>query len=133
MLKLLKIIATGLLCFHFAGAQEPPVAPPMGEPQMRGEGRLLIFKIVPGDKTAKLFVVGKKVGELDLKKDHKLVYINATRNGKTEPLFFKQNGEAYEILNLPHSSEPYDLSIQSEVKGHPETIKIKMPAMPSRP
>lgn len=100
-----------------------------GHPQIGGEGRLLMVRVVPGDKTAKLYFVGKKAAEIDFKKDHKVLSITAFSNGKSEELRFKSTGEAYEVYGTPN--KPYDLNVKSEVRGKVETIKVNIsPAKP---
>jgi hypothetical protein len=86
---------------------------------------------VPGDKTVKLFFAGKKTGELDLKKDHRILSVTATGGTKQESLRFKESGEAYEVVDLPAWNEPYDLSVKSRVKGKIEELRVKMP--PTKP
>lgn len=100
-----------------------------GLPQIGGEGRLLMVRVVPGDKTAKLFFVGKKAAEIDFKKDHKVLSITAFSDGKSEELRFKSTGDSYEVYGTPN--KPYDLNVKSEVKGNVETIKVNIsPAKP---
>lgn len=100
-----------------------------GHPQIGGEGRLLIVRVVPGDKTAKLFFAGKKAAEIDFKKDHKVLSITALSDGMSEELHFKSTGDAYEVYGTPN--KPYDLNVKSEVRGKVETIKVNIsPAKP---
>lgn len=100
-----------------------------GHPQIGGEGRLVMIRVVPGDRTAKLFFVGKKAAEIDFKKDHKVLSITALTDGKSEELHFKSTGEAYEVYGTPN--KPYDLNVKSEVRGKVETIKVNV--SPSKP
>ncbi|KHD88378.1 MAG: hypothetical protein OM95_09590 [Bdellovibrio sp. ArHS] len=126
-LKLIVIVVTALFS-SLTLAQEPPRP---GDPQFGAEGRLLILKVVPGDRTAKLFFVGKKAAELDFNKDHKLLSVTALKNGQTETLQFKNNGDSYEVFGLPGGKEPYSLGVKSEVKGKVEELKVKIqPAKP---
>lgn len=102
--------------------------PPPDDPNYMAQGRMLILRVVPGDKSLKLFFLGKKAGELDMKKDHLVLSITATGNKKQEVLKFKESGEAYEVSELPKWNEPYDLSVKSQVKGTVEELKVKIPA-----
>jgi hypothetical protein len=124
-MKTLKIIFFTLASISFfAFAQKPPP----DDPNYMAQGRLLVLRVVPGDKSVKLFFAGKKAGELDLKKDHLVLSVTATGEKKQESLKFKESGEAYEVLNLPAWNEPYDLSVKSQIKGKIEELKVKMPA-----
>jgi len=126
----LKLVFVVALTFSSARgfSQEPPRP---GDPQFGAEGRLVILKVVPGDRTAKLFFVGKKAAEIDFNKDHKLLSVTAFKNGQTETLKFKNNGDSYEVLNMPGWSEPYSLGVKSEIKGKVEELKVKI--QPSKP
>lgn len=105
-------------------AEEPPRP---GDPQISGEGRLIILRVVPGESTAKLYFVGKKAADINLKKDHKLVSVTAFSNGKREELHFKtiSGGNSYEVLNVP-SATPYQLDVRSEIRGKVEDIKVNV-------
>lgn len=121
----LKIIFLTLVSTSFfVFAQKPPP----DDPNYMAQGQLLTLRIVPGDKSVKLFFAGKKAGELNLKKDHLVLSVTATGEKKQEILKFKESGEAYEVLDLPAWNEPYDLSVKSRVKGQVEELKVKMPA-----
>ncbi|GEM_PF-5507167 len=100
-----------------------------GHPQIGGEGRLVMVRVVPGDKTAKLFFVGKKAAEIDFKKDHKVLSITAFSDGKSEELRFKSTGESYEVFGTPN--KPYDLNVKSEIRGKVENIKVNV--SPTKP
>lgn len=110
-----------ILCSQLALAAGPVV----GE-EFKGEGRMLTFKFVPGDKVGKLFVFGKKQAEIDLRKDHKLISITALGQGKSEELVFKESGDSYEVQNVPKWKEPFELSIRSQLKNQTEEIKVKI-------
>lgn len=109
-------------------AQEPL---PPGAPQFGAEGRLLILKVVPGDRTAKLFFIGKKAVTLDFQKDHKLLSVTAFNDGQKETLKFRSSGESYEVLNMPAWKEPYSLDVKSEVRGKVEELNVKI--VPTKP
>lgn len=105
-----------------AWAQEPRP----GDPQFWTEGRLLVLKVVPGDKSAKFFFAGKKMANIDFKKDHKLLSITAINKDKVETLQFKDNGESYEVTKMPSWKGAYELNVKSEVRGSVEDLKIKL-------
>ncbi|WP_415063198.1 hypothetical protein [Bdellovibrio sp.] len=126
----LKLLLVAALTFSstLAFSQEPPRP---GDPQFGAEGRLVILKVVPGDRTAKLFFVGKKAAEIDFTKDHKLLSVTAFKDGQTETLKFKNNGDSYEVLDMPGWKGPYSLGVKSEIKGKVEELKVKI--QPSKP
>lgn len=110
-----------------------PVAaqvPRPGDSEYTAQSRLLIVRVVPGDKTAKLYLAGKKAGELDLKKESRVLSITAFGAKKTEELVFKGEGEFYEIQNLPSWREPYELSIRAETRGIQEEVKVPIKKTP---
>ncbi|MBV2167840.1 MAG: hypothetical protein KUL82_03950 [Bdellovibrio sp.] len=126
----LKLLLVAALTFSstLAFSQEPPRP---GDPQFGAEGRLVILKVVPGDRTAKLFFVGKKAAEIDFTKDHKLLSVTAFKDGQTETLKFRNNGDSYEVLDMPGWKGPYSLGVKSEIKGKVEEFKVKI--QPSKP
>lgn len=117
-----------LIPMGLAFAQEP-LSP--GTPQFGAEGRLVILKVVPGDRTAKLFFIGKKAVTLDFQKDHKLLSVTALKDGQKETLKFRNNGESYEVLNMPAWRDPYSLDVKSEVRGKVEELNVKI--VPTKP
>lgn len=123
MIKLAKIFSIFMLLSGVAIAQEPPRP---GDPQFGGEGRMLILRVVPKDKTAKLYFLGKKSAEINFNKDHKLLSVTALSNGKRETLQFKNTGDSYEVLNVPSDKGIYELDVKSEVRGKIDDIKVKI-------
>ncbi|MGZ3743089.1 MAG: hypothetical protein ACXWRE_05640 [Pseudobdellovibrionaceae bacterium] len=127
-MKSLKLIFLSLISTaSFAFAQKPPPY----DPNYMAQGRLLTLRVVPGDRSAKLYFAGTKAGELDMKKDHIVLSVTAMEGKKRETLKFKENGEAYEVVDLPPWNEPYELSVKSRIKGKIEELKVKMP--PTKP
>ena len=98
--------------------------------QYTAEGRLLTVKLVPGDKTAKLFFVGKKVADLNFQKDHKLLSVTAIGSNKKEILKFTGTGDSYEVSELPKWKAPYELTLKSELNGQFEELKVKIKSKP---
>lgn len=123
MSKVIKIFSILMLLSGASFAQEPPRP---GDPQFGGEGRMIILRVVPGDKTAKLYFMGKKSAEINFNKDHKLLSVTALSEGKRETLQFKSTGDSYEVLNVPSEKGAYELNVKSEVRGKIEDIKVKI-------
>lgn len=113
-----------VVLFHMAGAQEPL---PPGFPQIGAEGRLLTLKVVPGESTVKLFFAGKEAVRADFNKNHKLVSVTLSKEGKKETLQFRNVGGAYEITEPAKYAKPYSLEIKSEVRGKIEELKVDIP------
>lgn len=122
------LVLFGSLCASlFAMAQVPRA----GDDEYMVQGRLVILKFVPKDQKAKLFFAGKKTGEIDFKKDHKILTITAfDKQSKKEILSFSKDGEAFEITNLPSWKKPYELEIRTETKGQIEDFKIEVKTKP---
>ncbi|NUN07199.1 MAG: hypothetical protein HUU57_15745 [Bdellovibrio sp.] len=118
------LASCAFLIFQFAGAQEPR---PPGFPQIGAEGRLLTLKVVPGESTVKLFFAGKEAARADFNKNHKLVSVTLSKEGKKETLQFRNVGDAYEITEPAKFSKPYSLEIKSEVRGNVEQLKVDIP------
>lgn len=104
-------------------SQEPPRP---GDPQIGAEGRLVVLKIVPGDKSLKLFFAGTKTAELDFNKNHKLLSVTAFKDGQKETLHFTNRGDSYEVTELPKMKVPYSLGVKSEVRGKVEELKVEI-------
>lgn len=99
-------------------------------PEYTGQGKLIIVRIIPGDKTAKLFLLGKKTAEVNLKKEAKLLSVFLNSSGSTEELRVNNRGDYYEVNNLPRSTIPYVLSIRANVNGETENIKVQVRDLP---
>jgi hypothetical protein len=97
-------------------------------PEYLATGRLLTVRVVPMDRTAKLFFAGHKAADLDLKREHKLLEITALNptGRQSETLKFNQQGDAYVIQNLPKWKEPFQLNLKSEARGEIEEIKVQI-------
>lgn len=90
-----------------------------------GEGRLVIFRIVPGDKSAKLYLVGKKAADLDFRKDVRLLSITATKpGGSREELRFEESGDSYLVTPFPESHD-LTFEVKAETRGKKENIRLK--------
>lgn len=95
----------------------------------RAEGKMLIFQIVPQDKTAKLFVLGKKQAELNFK-DAKILKITAFNKEKTEILQFKDDGSTYTITNWPSWKNDFELNISAQYQKQKEDVKLQIKGQP---
>lgn len=96
-----------------------------GNPKYEAEGRLLIFRIVPADKSAKIFLVGRKAGELNLGKDARLISVTTLRGSQAEELKFNGDGTSYEV-SLPSKETDLTLTLKAEIRGQPDHVKIKI-------
>ncbi len=95
--------------------------------EYKAESRFLILRIVPGDKSAKLYLAGKKSAELSLQKDTQLLSVTAFDDSKkTETLKFSGEGDQYIIENLPQWKKPYQIKVKAQVKGLPEELHVKV-------
>lgn len=97
-----------------------------GSPEFASEGRLMILRVVPKDKGAKLFFAGRKAADFDFKKDHKLLSVTAMRGEQKEVLQFEKQGDGYQVTNMPTWNEGYTLDVKSEVKGKVEEHNVKI-------
>jgi hypothetical protein len=89
--------------------------------------RLLILRIVPGDKVAKLYVAGNETAKIDLNKEHRILEITAVSSrNKREVLDFRKDGQTYIITKLPEWQEPYDIAVKSETRGDIGEAKIRI-------
>lgn len=124
MANFIRILFAAILFFAGPATAQDPARP--GDPQFGGEGRMIILRVVPGDKSAKLYFLGKKAAEIDFNKDHKLLSVTAFSEGKRETLQFKNNGDSYEVMDVPSEKGSYELDVKSEVRGKVEDIKVKI-------
>lgn len=122
MLVVVSLVLNTLYAPQAFATERDPSAPLS---QYSAEGNILIFHVVPGDKTAKIFFVGKKMMEVDFKKDAKIlsVFLNES-DGET--LQVSPRGDYYEVKGVPRLGQPYRLSIKAEVKGKPEEVKVNI-------
>ena len=97
-----------------------------GIAEYSAQGKLVVLRIVPGDKVAKLFILGKKKAELDLKKDTKIISVFLNSENKSEELRINNRGDYYEVRGLPKHQTPYELSVKTAVKGEKEEVTFKI-------
>ena len=119
MRKILLGLVVSLLTTHSSAQFES-----QGTKLYESEGQLISLRLIPGDKTAKLYLVGKKTAELSMQKNPKLVSVMSSFRGKNEELAFTNEGDAYVISPFP--SNPSVLKIKAEIGEKQETIKLKV-------
>ncbi len=97
-----------------------------GIAEYSAQGNLVILRIIPGDKVTKLFIVGKKAAELDLKKDAKVLSVFLKSDDHLEELRINNRGDYYEVHGLRKRETPYELSVTTAVKGKKEDVTFKI-------
>jgi hypothetical protein len=98
---------------------------------MEGQGNLITLRFVMGDKSGKIFVVGKEAAKLNFDKDTKILNITAFRSdGVKEELRFEPGVGYYTVKNLPEWKDPYELKVSTKEKKGEEEVNIKMKAKP---
>jgi hypothetical protein len=91
------------------------------------QGRLLNVRIVPGQKSVKIFIAGNKITDLSYNKDHKLLEVTATNpDQQKQVLQFTKDGDAYVISKLPEWDNNYELNLRAETRGQVEEHKIQI-------
>jgi hypothetical protein len=84
-----------------------------------------------GDKSIKLFLVGKETAKINLDKDTKLLEVTAFKDDSTtEVLKFEPGKGYYTIKALPEWENPYTLKMRAKVKGAEESVQLKMKGKP---
>lgn len=122
-----QLFFTVLFLFSSSSMAQPSMGERPDNPEYMSTGKLVTIRVVPGDRTAKLYVVGKKAAELNVQKDHQILEITAlSPQKKTEILQFQRNGDAYEISNMPSWKEPYDLNVKAETRGQKEEVRVRI-------
>ena len=92
-------------------------------PEYTASGKLLSLRIVPGDRTAKIYIVGTKMAEVDLKKDAKILSVHLN-DSKPETLHVNDRGDYYEVRGVPREGQPYKLSIKTRIRGQSEEVPV---------
>ena len=118
-------LVTSILFQGEIQAQGPAGAQP--NPKLfEGEGRMLLLRYVPGDRSAKLYVMGRKTAEADFDlKKVKIVSVQALREGRTESLKFEGAGEEYTIQSTPKSLGK-SLRVNVLVEGEEDEVTIDL-------
>lgn len=98
--------------------------PQSQEKLYEGEGRLIAVRIIPGDKEAKLFFIGRKAGEARLVPSSRLVSVRMEGGDRDEELRFKENGDSYLIHSFPKGHD-FSLRVRADVQGEPDVIDVR--------
>jgi hypothetical protein len=101
---------------------------PADIPEYTQQGSFVTLRVVPKDRTAKIFVVGHKAAELDFKNEAQILSVSLVNNRKKEVLNLNKQGDYYEVKGLPPKNEPYQLMIQTQAKGKMEELKVDIPS-----
>jgi hypothetical protein len=94
--------------------------------QYRVESNLIILRFVPADKTAKIFLAGKKFAELDFNKDAKVLSVVMLNDTKKEILQLNRAGDFYEVESAKAFPESYQIIVNTEIRGKYQEIKLKV-------
>lgn len=101
---------------------------PREVPEFTQQGSLITLRVVPKDRTAKIFIVGHKAAAIELQKDAQVTRVLLVDNEKKETLSLNDQGDYYEVSGLPDHGQPYQLMVQTRVKGKIEEVKIDIPS-----
>lgn len=121
--RIMKIILSVLLLSVISWSEERD--PGARIPQYVAEGQLISLRIVPGDRTAKIFLIGQKRAEVDLRSDAKIlsVFLEEKPN---EVLMISDKGRYYEVQGVPSAGKPYQLSIRAKVGKQTEDLHVRV-------
>lgn len=124
---LLSVILFGLATF----AQNMNVAPTNG-PDYRPlmiQGQIASVRVVPGDKSLKLFILGKKALEAKSKSELRpeILKVTAFSDNNQEELKLTPEGDYYTVTP-PKWQNPYSLRIETRLQEQMEKLEVKIPA-----
>lgn len=94
-------------------------------PEYTTQKGLVVLRVVPKDRTAKIFLAGHQAAVLDLKKDAQLLSVTVIKGDQKQKLELRANGEFYEVKNLPEQ-KPYELEFQVQVQNKPQQMRLKI-------
>lgn len=133
LIKLLLIFVFSAVALISGSSLAQPSPRYNAEPSTVGpaqaEGRILMFQVVPNDKTAKLFVLGKKQVQWNFN-NTKILSITAFDKEKSEILQFRQDGSSYTITNWPSWKKDFELNISAEYEKQKEDVKVQIKGQP---
>lgn len=125
-----------ILMFGFftamAQAQQPP-GPRPDNPEYLAESQLLTLRFVPKDGLGKIYMAGRKAGDIDFHKNAKILSVTLLKNSRRDTLQFTQpekNSEPVNVSGLPMGTEPYDLEVKTQVRGKIENTPIHIKPNP---
>ena len=93
---------------------------------LMAQGQLMSVKVVPADKSAKLYILGKKAAESKPSIRPKLLQVTAFNKDEEEELHLTPEGEYYTVSN-PKLKRPYSLRVRAKVEEKEEKFEIKVP------
>ena len=121
----MKIKLIIFLVLFSAGAKSQ--VPRAGDPEYTTQSRFLVLRIVPKDKSAKIFLTGQEALNIDLKKEAKIISVTLLKNQKKEILHLEGDGDTYEIQGIPTGPGAYEIGVKTEVRGTQEEMKVIVP------
>lgn len=89
---------------------------------LMAQGQLVSVRVVPAEKSAKLYVVGKKVAQTK----PKVLQVTAFNKDQEEELHMTPQGEYYTVNN-PKLKKPYSLRVRTQLDKDEEKFEIKVP------
>jgi hypothetical protein len=96
-------------------------------PEYTHQGNLVTIRVVPKDRSAKIFIVGHKAAEMNFKDDAQILSVSVLKKNRKETLQLNRQGDFYEVQGLPEGEKPYQLMIKAAVKGQTEEVKVNIP------
>lgn len=103
---------------------QDPAAP--DKRALMAQGQLMSVQVVPMDKTAKLYLLGNKMGESKTVSKPKLLQVVAFNQNQEEELLLTPEGHYYSI-NHPKLSKPYSLRVRAQLNQKEEKFEINVP------
>lgn len=93
------------------------------------QGQLTSIRIVPGDKSMKLFVLGKKAVDIKPPTEFRpeIIKVTAFSKDSQEDLKLTPEGEYYTVTP-PKWQNPYSLRIETKLNEQLEKLEVKLPA-----
>lgn len=92
------------------------------------QGQIASIRIVPGDKSMKLFVLGKKTLEAKPTSDLRpeILKVTAFSGNNQEELRLTPEGDYYTVTK-PKLQNPYSLRIETRLQEQMEKLEVKIP------
>lgn len=127
LFTLLFIFTLTILSVSFGALDES--ATDLAAPDKRAlmaQGQIMSVRVVPADKSAKLFVLGKKALDYKAGLKPKVLQVTAFNSGEEEELHLTPEGDYYTINN-PQIKKPYSLRVRTQLDKQEEKFEIKVP------
>lgn len=93
---------------------------------LMAQGQLMSVQVVPAEKSAKLYVLGKKTLETKPAIKPQILQVTAFNAGEEEELPVKPEGDYYTVKN-PKIKQPYSLRVRTQLDKQVEKFEIKVP------